>query len=144
MHRCMLYVCIAGDTDDHTIAVNCDLRLVFCNMFGAVPFSLSCVVRLLATMPSGLVATYAATLPEFPPLDGLILSSPSLLVHPDLDGCVGGVLSSVPFGIGANLTLTSIGVFPTPSRDPFPPPSPPPSLYIKMDMLINDQSTAHD
>ena len=41
MHRCMLYVCIAGDTDDHTIAVNCDLRLVFCNTFGAVPFSLS-------------------------------------------------------------------------------------------------------
>ena len=72
----------------------------------------------------GLVATYAATLPEFPPLDGLILSSPSLLVHPDLDGCVGGVLSSVPFGLGANLTLTSIGVFPTPSRDPFPPPPP--------------------
>ena len=31
----------AGERNDHVVAVNCDLRLVFCNTLGALPFSLA-------------------------------------------------------------------------------------------------------
>ena len=30
-----------GETNDHVIAVNADLRVVFCNTLGALPFSLA-------------------------------------------------------------------------------------------------------